>query len=91
MKKQLIRVAPFQSAKVMAALYLVMSIPFGLLIFFMPRPLGMPFNGWMVLVVPVLYAVLGFVFALIGAWIYNLVAAGVGGFEFTTVEVAPEE
>lgn len=24
---------------------------------------------------------------LVGAWVYNLVAAQVGGFEFTTVEI----
>lgn len=37
---------------------------------------------------PVLYTVLGFVFTLVGAWVYNLVASYVGGFEFTTLEVA---
>jgi hypothetical protein len=30
---------------------------------------------------PILYGAIAFVFALIGAWLYNLVAAAVGGVE----------
>jgi hypothetical protein len=37
---------------------------------------------------PVLYLVIGFIFTLIGSWVYNLVAGQVGGFEFTTAEVS---
>lgn len=38
---------------------------------------------------PILYTMFGFVFALLGAWMYNVAASMVGGFEFTTAEVAP--
>ena len=38
-----------------------------------------------ILICPVLYGVMGFVLAWIGAWFYNLVASKVGGFE---IEVA---
>jgi hypothetical protein len=37
--------------------------------------------------VAIAYVASTFVFTLIGAWIYNLVAGMVGGFEFTTAEV----
>lgn len=90
MKKQLIRVAPLQSAKVMAVLYLVLSIPFCLIYLVMPT-MGAPMPWWGLILFPILYMVLGFLFTLVGAAIYNLVAAGVGGFEFTTVDVAPGE
>jgi len=36
---------------------------------------------------PILYAFFGIVFTLIGAWIYNPIAAHIGGFGFTTAEV----
>jgi hypothetical protein len=87
MKKQIVRVSPLQSAKVMAALYFVMSIPFVLFMLAMPMPAGsMP--TWVVIAMPLFYIVFGFLFSLLGAWIYNLVAGVVGGFEYTTREVA---
>ena len=89
MKKQVISVSMFQTAKVMAALYFVISLPFlvimGLGMLFSSAP-GMGFA--MMLVFPILYAVFGFLFTLLGAWIYNMVASKMGGFEFTTVEVS---
>ena len=87
MKKQISHVSPFQSAKVMAVLYFVISLPFALLMLALPTPAG-AYPGWMVFVLPIAYLVFGFLFSLIGAWVYNLVARMVGGFEFTTVEVA---
>lgn len=91
MKKQIVRVSVLQSAKVAAALYLVISIPMCLLML-IPAMMGKGFGGGVsvvtLIVMPVMYTVFGFIFTLIGAWIYNLVAAQVGGFEFTTVEVA---
>jgi hypothetical protein len=91
MKKQIVRVSILQSAKVAAALYLVISIPLCLLML-IPAMLGggaIPgFSVVMLIAMPVLYTVFGFLFTLVGAWVYNLVASQVGGFEFTTVEVA---
>ena len=89
MKKQLIRVSPLQTGKVAAALYFIMSLP---LLLLMMVPAGMAGNGfaglgWMLLCMPVLYAIFGFIFTVFGAWIYNLVAARIGGIEYTSVEV----
>jgi len=36
---------------------------------------------WVVLIMPVVYAILGFLFGLVGAWLYNLTAKWVGGIE----------
>ena len=88
MRKQIIRVSPLQNAKVMAVLYFIMSIPFVLIMFAMPTPEGAPMPWWMFIGMPLAYLFFGFVFSLVGAWIYNLVAARVGGFEYTSVEVA---
>lgn len=88
MKKQIINISPFQTAKVMAVLYLIMSLPIVLLMAltfsFAPGPKP-PMTG-MLIFMPIFYMVFGFIFTLIGAWVYNLVAGWVGGVEFTTSE-----
>lgn len=38
-----------------------------------------------VIVSPILYGIMGFIFALIGAWIYNMVAASVGGIQIEVI------
>ncbi len=91
MKKQIINVAPLQAAKVAAVLYLVISIPFvlifGLIGMSAMRGSGIPGLSVTALIfVPILYAVFGGLFTLIGAWVYNLVAGMTGGFEITTRE-----
>ncbi|KQX96961.1 MULTISPECIES: hypothetical protein [Massilia] len=88
MKKQIVQVSVVQSAKVMAAVYLITAIPVVVLagLFmssFMPAGAGIA----MLIMMPVAYAVGAFIGAAFGAWIYNLVAARIGGFEFTTAEV----
>ncbi len=89
MKKQIKSVSLVQNAKVVAAIYLVLSLPilvltlaFGSLMNQAGASLGV------MLFAAVAYVVFGFIFALIGGWVYNLVASVVGGFEFTTAEVS---
>lgn len=94
MKKQIVQVSILQSSKVMAALYFVISIPIALIMLIptmlAPSP-GVGFSLAMVILMPVLYAVFGFLFSLLGAWVYNLIAARIGGFEFQTVEVGNDQ
>ncbi|XYJ11868.1 hypothetical protein ACSUZJ_07715 [Telluria sp. B2] len=91
MKKQVVSVSILQNAKVMGALYLVISIPLTL---FMTIPTlltqGAGVSILAMILMPLLYTAFGFVFTLFGAWVYNLIAARVGGFEFTTAEVGKE-
>lgn len=92
MRKQIVRVSVLQSAKVAAVLYLVISIPMCLLML-IPALMGHGGAGYsvvMLIVMPILYTLFGFIFTLIGAWVYNLVASRMGGFEFTTVEVGAD-
>lgn len=85
MKKQIINIVPMQTAKVLALLYFVLSIPLVALmaIFFLFSP-----NPPIVLLiaVPLAYLAFGFVFTAIGAWAYNLVAGWVGGIEYVSNE-----
>ena len=90
MKKQIIRISPLQSAKVVAALYFVITIPFiicyAIATMFMPSGTGMGFG--FAIFAPFLYAVVGFVFALVGAFVYNVVAGFIGGIEYTATEAS---
>jgi hypothetical protein len=89
MKKQITRISPLQTAKVLALLYFVISLPMILLMGIMamlapgPQP---PFFSGLMLAMPFLYLVFGFLFTLFGAWVYNLVVKWVGGIEITTIE-----
>jgi hypothetical protein len=88
MKKQILQVSPFQSAKVMAFIYLVTSVPIALLMA-IPAMLGSASVSLSILILmPLLYMLFGFLGTLLAAWIYNVVAARVGGVEFMTAEVA---
>jgi len=76
----------FQTAKVIAVLYLIFGLVEGaiLAIGFAHSPHPGPFT-WTLFVsigVPFLFGVVGFIFAVIMCWLYNLVAARIGGIAF---------
>ena len=86
------RVAPLPLAKVSGALYALMGLIFGACISlisiagsaFMPKEsggMGMLFGVGAIVALPIFYGILGFIFSLIGAFLYNLVAGWVGGIE----------
>ena len=88
MKKQIVHVSKLQTAKVMAVMYLVISLPM-VVLSLVPAWLSHSSISWiLILTMPILYAVFGFLFTLLGAWIYNAVAGRIGGIEFTTAEIA---
>lgn len=90
MKTQIVHISKLQTSKVMAVLYLVISIPMVLMMslpmLFTNRPVQWGVLWWM----PLLYAVFGFIFTFLGAWIYNGVAGWMGGIEFTTADCGEE-
>jgi hypothetical protein len=88
MQQQITRISPFQTAKVIAVLYFVITIPFIILfaLFSMFAPNGQKFGIVFIISAPFIYAIVGFIFSIIGAWIYNVVAKFVGGIEFTMTE-----
>lgn len=88
MKKQIKCVSLVQNAKLVAAIYLVLSLPMVLVML----AIGGLTNqaGWSLFTIiafVITYVGSGFLFTLLGGWIYNVVAARVGGFEFTTTEI----
>jgi hypothetical protein len=89
MRKQLVAVSARQTAKVIALLWFAFTLPFVAImciaISFSSAPQKPPI-GFLFLM-PVLYAVFGYLFTLFGAWLYNLVAKYTGGIEFTTIQV----
>lgn len=89
MKRQIKHVAVGQCGKVMAGIYLIIAIPmvaFMLLRTSMSNGTSSFGIGGAIFMV-VLYPLLGYLSGVVGAWLYNLVAARIGGIEYTTVDV----
>jgi hypothetical protein len=84
MKKQLIAISILQSSKIATALYVVMGFVYTLI--------GIPMVifgsgqfriiGVIYVLGPVIMGIVGFIFFVIFALIYNLLAKRLGGFEF---------
>jgi hypothetical protein len=90
MKKQIVHVSVLQTSKVAAALYFVMSLPFVLIMMIPVMLAGSSMPGLsvgMLIAMPIIYLIFGFIFTAVAAWIYNIVAKVVGGFEFSVNEV----
>ncbi|GAB3378262.1 hypothetical protein [Massilia agri] len=88
MKIQIVNVSVAQSAKVVAVLYTVISLPVLLIM-----ALAGAFQGNLgvvllaVVIAPLIYGAITFLFASLGAWLYNVVARWVGGFEYSIKEM----
>ena len=92
MKIQIVNVSVGQSAKVLAVLYTVMSLPIMLFVTaagFVGGGLGTGIGVAIMtlLIAPLVYGVLTFLFAGLVAWLYNVVAQRVGGLEYSIAEM----
>lgn len=84
-------------ACVMALSSLILIFPMSMMFMALPMmgPNGstvspsMPFS--MLIIMPVIYLIIGYIMTLIGALIYNVVAKFTGGIQFELVEDTPEE
>ena len=93
MKKQITRVSAHQSAKVIAALYVLFFVPFalvGALILMFGNHTGSAFSSIFLLLAPILYGVFGYVFFALFCWLYNIVAQRLGGVEFVVTDMPNE-
>ena len=88
MKRRLTNVSPLKLGITLAVVCGVLSllvVPFLLLASIFH---GGGIAGVLVIFLPVIYAVLGFIGGVIAAFVYNLVAKWTGGIEFTTEEAS---
>ena len=69
-----------QTSKVLAVIYFLMSLPFVFIMFLIALITGES-QGFLFIVFPFLYGIAGFIVMVIFCWIYNAVAALVGGIE----------
>jgi hypothetical protein len=83
MKKQVIRISILQSSKIMTALYVLMGCIYSIvavpMIVFGSPPIRI--MGVVYLFMPIILGIFGFVFFVIFAAIYNLLAGWLGGVE----------
>lgn len=90
-KKQLIRISILQSSKILTVLYILMGFLYTLIgipmLIFGGQQLHI--MGIVYICMPILMGVLGFVFFVIFAAIYNLLASWLGGFEVEVKDIDP--
>ncbi len=102
MKKELSRIAPLRAGVVTGVLYGIMSlifVPFLLIaaLFTSHRsaaagpPSALPafFGLTFVVLMPVFYAIMGFIVGVLAAAVYNLVARWTGGLQFEVRDLDP--
>jgi len=85
MKQQVVRFSPHQNGKVFAVLMAISSLVFLLpmiLIFMVSAPTRARPPLFMLVMMPVIYLVLGYVMVAIGCLIYNFMFKYIGGIEF---------
>ncbi len=91
MKKQIVRVSILQSSKICTALYFLMGFIYTIagipMIIFGAQPIKI--MGIVYLFGPIWMALIGFIFFVIFAALYNLLAKVVGGLEFEVKDVGP--
>lgn len=84
MKIRIKKITPLQAGKMLAAIYALFSViivPIMFLAFLFAPPGSGAIPLIMVIVMPLIYIVMGFIGGIIGAFIYNLVAGWIGGIE----------
>ena len=88
MKKQITHISPHQTSKIMAVLYVIFTLPFMVVGIFTLLFSDSPESSFSLFFIaaPIIYGVLGYVFTILGCWIYNFVAKRLCGFEFTAAD-----
>ena len=83
MKTQIVEISLLQTSKAVGLMYFFVSLPLLVLTTLPSLILVRPRLPVLLLIVmPFVYCLFGFLLTLFAAWVYNLVAARVGGIEF---------
>lgn len=89
MKIRIKHVSVAQCAKMIAGIYFVISLPIVACVLLTAMAAGKASIGTGGLIIlPFVYAFASYLGGLLTAWVYNLVAGRIGGFEYTTAEIA---
>lgn len=89
MRYRISRFGIHSTALIVAILYFILALVFVPIFFLASRGTSEgPFPPIVLILGPVFYAVFGYVFTAIGCWLYNIVAAQVGGI---VVTLEPDE
>ena len=84
MRYRISRFGIHHTALIVAILYFILALALAPIFFLASRSTGQkPFPPIVFVLLPVFYAVVGYVFTAIGCWLYNIVAAQVGGIVIT--------
>jgi hypothetical protein len=89
MKKQISRISVAQTSKIVALMYVFLSLIYSVI--------GVPMiifggsqvkvMGFMYLFMPILAGIFGFIFVAFACWVYNVVAGKFGGVEFEVKDI----
>lgn len=84
MKQQIARLPAHQNAKVIAVLMAVVSLIFTIPFFLFASMFGFGNRApvYMLIVFPLIYLIVGYIGAVIGCALYNVLVPFTGGFEF---------
>lgn len=88
MKIQIVNVSVAQSAKVLTALYMVISLPFiaiGAILGASSGSVGVIVLA--MVIAPLLYGIFTFLCTGLVAWLYNVVSRRIGGLEYSIAEM----
>lgn len=89
MRKQISYITPHQTATVLALLYFALGIIAAVLMLFgLFAPSEMPIGLLFVIIMPIVYAVVGYISTIIVCFFYNLAASLVGGIELTLTDTS---
>lgn len=93
MKRRIRKISPHQTAKVFAVLYLIMGLIFAVVAYALKSLVpvvgeqGAQMSTAFILLMPILYAVIGYVSTAVACGVYNMVSGWVGGIEITVEEL----
>lgn len=90
MKKQVARISILQSSKIFTALHALLGCVYALIgiLFILFGSEALKIMGIIYCAMPLLMAILAFIFFVIGAGLYNLLAKWLGGIEVEIRDVA---
>lgn len=88
MTQRILRFSPHQTAKTMAFLYVILSLGIVPLVWVGFAASGHGFSGLLILLVPLCYGALGYVFVALGCLLYNWSVGITSGIE---VDLEPED